>query len=145
MRLDAEQKLSASQALTATAVSTNTYDTGSAARDIGAGEPLTALVNVEVAADFTTTDETYEIQVIESAAADLSSPTVLQSRTIAASLLKAGSSHYVDVPMGAKTKQYMGLRYVLGGTSPSMTVSSYFLPKSMADQYKAYANNYSIK
>jgi hypothetical protein len=145
MFLDKQNQLSDSQALTATAVSSNTFDSGSAGNDISIGDGLALAVNVEVAADFTTTDETYELQIIQSANADLSSPDVLASRVIAASLLKAGSNHYLGLPPGSKTKRYLGARYVLGGTSPSMTVSSFIQPDSMLQNNKAYANNYSIK
>lgn len=144
MILDSQLKLSSAQALTATAVSTNTVDEASASNDISVGEPLVMVVKVDVAADSTTGDETYEFQVIQSAAANLGSPDVLASRVIAAADLSAGSLHYIPIPPGSKSKQYMGARYVLAGTTPSVTVTSYFQPQNMIQVEKVYPDNIVI-
>lgn len=142
---DGECQLSASQAVTTDAVSTNAYDLGAAGIDIGTGEPLVVDVNVEVAADHTTGDETYAFELIQSAAAALTSPDTLVSRTIAAATLVAGYTFQIEVPPGAVTKRYLGLNYNTGGTSPSITVSAYVQPRSMAQtQYKAYDDNVNI-
>lgn len=144
MILDILNKLSAAQAFTATAVSENTIDTGSAGNDNSIGEPLCLAVQVGVAADFSTGDETYEIQIIQSASSNLSSPDVLASRVIAASALKAGSVHYLSLSPASKSKQYLGAKLVLGGTTPSITISAYLQPQSMIQAYKAYADNITI-
>jgi hypothetical protein len=146
MILDAQNMLSDSQAVTADAVSANTIDLANPTEknEIGAGEPLTAVIAVEVAADFTTGDETYEFQLIQSANADLSSPDVLASRAIVAGSLTAGSIHYLPVPPGSVTKRYLGLNYNVGGTSPSITVSAFIQPQSMIENRKAYARGYNV-
>lgn len=77
MMTDALLQLSSAQAVTASAVSTNTLDL-SVARDIGAGEDLYVIFTVPVAATAAGA-ATVEFQIITSAAADLSSPTVLVS------------------------------------------------------------------
>src|SRR3990167_4171654 len=77
MFIDAQALLSDAQAVTADAASTNTYDSGAAGTDITEGEPLGIGISVDVAADFTTGDETYEFHAIQSANANLSSPDVL--------------------------------------------------------------------
>lgn len=147
MFLDKQNQLSDSQAFAGagTVVSSNTIDSGSAGNDISIGEPLVLAANVEVAADFTTTDETYELQIIQSANADLSSPDVLAKRAILASALSAGSLHYLGLPQGSKSKRYLGYQVVLGGTTPSVTLSAYLQPASMIQAVKNYANNYSIR
>lgn len=144
MRVDALNQLSDAQALTATAVSTNTYDSETAGNDMSIGEELVLAVAVDVAADFTTGNETYELQIIQSAAADLSSPDVLAARAILAADLTAGSTHYLGMPSGSKTKRYLGARYVLGGTTPTLTLTTFLQPGSMIDKQKFYANNYVI-
>lgn len=130
--------ISASQAVTADAASGNTFDSGAAADDIGEGTPLGLGIFVEVAADGTTTDETYEFQIIQSANANLSSPDILAARAIGYALLTAGSKHVVPLPPGAKTKRYLGAYYNVGGTSPSVTVSAFLAPLSVLGKWKTY-------
>lgn len=144
MIIDALNKVSTAQAVTASAVSTNTYDSGSAGNDMSIGEPLCLAVEVNVAADHTTGDETYEIQIIQSANADLSAPDILAKLPVTAAQLSAGSLHYLGLPPTSKTKQYLGAQYVTGGTTPSVTLSADFRPQSMIQANKAYANNYTI-
>lgn len=144
MIIDSQALLSDAQAVTADAVSTNTFDSGAAGNDISVGEPLVAVIQVDVAADFTTTDETYEFQVIQSAAANLSSPDVLCLRAILAADLTAGSIHHIPIPQGSKTKRYLGLNYNVGGTSPSVTVTAFFQPASMLQKDKVYADGITI-
>ena len=142
---DGECQLSASQAVTTDAVSTNAYDLGAAGIDIGTGEPLVVDVNVEVAADHTTGDETYTFELIQSAAVGLGTPDVLDSRTIAAATLVAGYTFQLAVPPGAVSKRYLGVNYNTGGTTPSITVSAFVQPRSMAQtKYKAYDDNVNI-
>lgn len=146
MMLDALLKLSSAQALTATAVSTNTIDLGNVTpkRDIGNGEPLGLMVSVGVAADFTTGDETYEFQFIQSANADLSSQDILGRVAVVAGSLTAGARVVIPIPKGSVTKRYIGARYVLAGTTPTVTVDADILPLSMIEEYKAYADAITI-
>lgn len=144
MYVDALCLLSDAQAVTADAASTNTFDSARAADDVFAGEPMAVAFEIDVAADSTTGDETYEFQVIQSAAANLGSPDILAQRTIAAASLSAGSVHYLVVPPGAKSKRYLGAYYNVGGTTPTVTVTAHLIPLSMVQNYKAYAKNYTI-
>ncbi len=146
MILDAQNLLSDAQAITATAVSTNTIDLGNVTpkRGIGAGEPMTLMFQIDVAADFTTGNETYQFDLIQSANADLSSATTLESRVIAASLLTAGSIHYVPIPPGAITARYIGANYTVGGTTPSITVTCALMPQRDVDTLQTYAKGYTI-
>jgi hypothetical protein len=144
MYLDKLNQLSEAQALAATAYSTNTYDSGAALNDISIGEPLALFVKVDVAADFTTTDETYEIQLVQSANANLSSHDVLVSKVVLAADLALGDQVVLPLPPGSKSKQYLGARFVLGGTSPSVTLSAYLQPQNMIQNYKPYPDNIEI-
>lgn len=144
MFVDALNQLSDAQALTATAFSTNTFDSGDANNDISIGEPLGLAIGVDVAADFTTTDETYEIQIVQSANANLSSPDVLASRPILASDLTAGKLAYLGLPAGSKTKRYLGARYILGGTTPSITLTTFLQPLSMIEAIKNYPSGFQV-
>lgn len=144
MIVDAQTRLANAVAITATAVATNVYDTGAAGNDISIGEPLAVIVCVNVAADITTGDETYQFDVNESASSDLSTPTTLARRIIAAALLTAGAVHVIPIPAGSKTKRYLGLNVTLGGTTPSITYTAYIVPLSLIQMVKSYADNITI-
>lgn len=147
MFLDSQLLLSDAQALTATAVSTNTIDTALATNEIGAGEPMAMVFTVDVAADATTGDETYQFQVIQSANANLSSQDVLvQSDTsfVTRATLVAGYKLVLPLPPGLKSKRYLGARYVLGGTTPTVTVTAVLQPMSMVQMDANYPDNITI-
>lgn len=144
MFIDSQLLLSDAQAISADAVSTNTVDTGAAGNDITIGQELVIAIQVDVAADFTTGDETYVFEAIQSAAANLGSPDILASRAILAADLTAGSIHYLPLPAGAKTKRYLGLNYNVGGTSPSVTCTAFIQPANQVQAFKAYADGFTI-
>lgn len=132
--------VSDAQAVTATAFSTNTIDLGatSPAREIGTGEAVGFGIAVDVAADITTGNETYLIEVVQSANADLSSPDVINSRTITAAQLAAGSLHWLAVPVGFPQKRYLGLRYTTGGTTPTVTLTAWLTSQAMFSIHQRY-------
>lgn len=147
MFIDAFGLLSDAQAFTGSdEYTTNTVDLGNVTpkRDLGAGEPMAMAIQVDVAADFTTGDETYEFRFVQSDNANLSSEDTLVSRTIAASLLTAGSLHVINIPPGAITKRYIGGRGILGGTTPTITATIWIAPLSMIERRKDYAKGYTI-
>lgn len=144
MIIDAHTLLWDAVALTADAVTTNTYDSGAAGTDLTIGEGLVAVVQVDVAADTTTGDETYEFQVIQSANANLSSADILGSITRTAAQLTAGSLHYLPVPQASKTKRYLGLNFNGGGTTPTITVTAWFAPSTSLQAHKAYPDAFEI-
>jgi hypothetical protein len=144
MILDKECQLMDSQAITADAVSANTYDTALAARDVGMGEPMGIVFNVEVAADFTTGNETYTFQAIEDDDVALGSPTVLAAVTVVATLLTVGKRVVVPIPPGLKTLRYIGAAMDVGGTTPTITVSAHIQPMNALDLRKDYAKNYTV-
>ena len=119
--VDARLELSSAQALTASADSTNVIAL-TTARQVGAGKPLFVHFNVTVAADGTTTDETYAFGVATGAATSLG--TVLATRTIGYATLVAGYNFSMQVPQDGVLR-YLGVEYVLGGTSPTITIDAY--------------------
>ena len=157
MILDAQNLFSDAQALTATAVGTNVIDL-SVDRSIGNGEPLGVLFSVDVAADQTTGDEDYTFDVEYAAAADQASGRELVGRRIFesgtptapaqdADLLVAGYQFVIPIPPTtlAESDQYLGIRYVLAGTSPTITVTAALVPLSMIDSNQVeYADGFAI-
>lgn len=118
MILDALLQLSAAQAVTTSAVSTNTIDL-SINRDIATGSSLVAVFNV----DQTVTAAgaaTVNFQIVSSASSNLSSPTVLaQSGAIPKTDLIAGRAPFtvgmainpnVSAPLG---QRYLGVQYTV--------------------------------
>ncbi len=122
MMTDALLQLSNAQAVTASAVTANTIDLGTN-RDIGSGEDLYAVFTVDESVTAAGA-ATVTFQVITSASADLSSPTVLvQSGAIPKADLTAGRKPIsICVPPSALLAQPLGQRYFGGnyliGTGP---------------------------
>lgn len=143
MILDAQLQLSAAQAITADAGSTNYIDL-SVQRNLFDGQPMGVLFHVSVAADFTTGDETYAFQAQCDDNTSFSSATTLATRTIAASALTANSLHFLPVPHGLNVERYFRAYYDVGGTTPTITVTAYLIPQAFADKFKAYADAITI-
>lgn len=141
MLLDKTLEFSLAQALTATGVSTNYLDLGSD-RDIGQGEPLSIMIDATVSADITTGDETYQVQVQTDDNTSFSSPTTIGAFTLTAAQLAAGAPP-VQLPFPLTNERYVRLNYVLGGTTPSVTLNAYLtLNEYQAKQ--AYPVGYAI-
>lgn len=156
MITDAQLTFSDAQALTATAVGTNVIDL-SVDRSIGNGEPLEVVFTVTVDADQTTGDEdyTFDIEYASDAAQttgrQLIGRRIFESGTPTApaqnaDLLVAGFSFSITVPQTdlSESERYLGVRYTLAGTSPSVTVTASLQPSSMVDSYNTYAAGYTI-
>ncbi len=119
MMTDALLQLSSAQAVTTSAVSTNTIDL-SLARDIGAGEDLYATFGVNTTPTAAGA-ATVTFQVVSSAAADLSNPTVLvETGAIPITDLVAGRAPIsLPIPQSALTtlpkgQRYLGVQYTIG-------------------------------
>lgn len=144
MMIDNQQVLSDAQALTATAVSTNKYDTGLTSSKLGAGKTLGIGFFVDVAADTADGDETYAFAVVSDADAALGSPTTHESRSIARATLVAGYKFFIAIPPEADVERYVGANYTLDGTTPTITVTSVLMSAAEFEQWKAYPNGYSV-
>lgn len=145
MILDQLLKVSSAQAVTTSAVSTDTIDL-SVARDIGEGEDLYFAFTVDesvTAAGAATVD----FQVIGSAAAALSSPTVLgTSGPIGKASLAAGQIVYVRInPAYASLGlRYLGANYTVA-TGP-LTAGKFTanVTHGIQDGRKFYASGFTV-
>lgn len=153
MFVDSLGVVSDAQALTSTALSTSSVDLGNVTpkRNIGDGEVVGFAVTVGVAADSTTGDETYEVDLVQSANADLSSSDTIAKYPYTATQvhtggqLAAGAAIFIPIPPGWPTKRYIGLNYVLGGTTPSITVTASLMTRSAFSKLpQSYASGFTI-
>jgi hypothetical protein len=142
MILDALLKFSENQVLaTGAAFGTNVVDLGTV-RDIGVGEPMAVTLGVDVLA---VASGTYQVEVVQSNDPALAGAESVVSRTILAPLLTAGALFTLEIPQNAITKQYLGVRYTLGGTSPAVTVTAFLQPHNMASVHpRHYADAITI-
>ena len=141
MFIDAQNLFSDSQALTATAASTNLIDLG-VDRDIGVGEPLAVVLTVEVAADATTGNETYQVDVETDDNSSFSSASVIARRIPTAAELALGT--VMTIPLPNTNERYIRLNYTLGGTTPTVTLSAHLAPLSMVQNNRTYADGFNI-
>jgi hypothetical protein len=141
MITDAFLRLSDGQALTTTAVSTNTVDLG-VARDIGAGDDLYVYFTIPVALAGGTS---VTFQVITSASANLATPTIVGStNAVATASLVAGYKTAVRInpSVFANGQRYLGAQYTIVGTYTSGTVTCDIVD-DIAD-FKTYASGFSV-
>lgn len=156
MILDAQHAFSDAQALTATALSTNVYDL-SIDRSIGNGTPMGVLFVVDVAADQGTGDEDYTFAIEYASDAGITTARQEVGRRIFesgtptapaqnADLLVAGFQFVIPIPPAAlsETERYLGVRYTLAGTTPTLTVSAYLTPLDQIDNRAYFASGYSM-
>lgn len=156
MILDTQMQFSDSQAITADAVGTNVLDL-SLDRSIGNGTPMAVLFVVEVAADQTSGDEDYTFDVeyasnaAQSTGRQLVGRRVFESGTPTApaqdaDLLVAGFQFAIPIPPTqlSESERYLGIRYDVTGTTPTITCSAYLVPQSFLEQRNIYANGYTI-
>ena len=130
-------------AITSTAFSTDTIDL-SVARDIGEGTPL--YMNFAVTTAFTG-GGTVKFEVVTSANANLSSPTVIGSSDAitAGSTLTLGKNVVVRLnpDMGGLGKRYLGARYTVSGTVGAGKVTADVV-ETIGDGQKSYASGFTV-
>ena len=139
--LDNNEKFSDSQALTATADSTNHKD-NTTDRDLGPGEPMAAIVYIETVLGGTSSP-TISVSIETDDNASFSLGTVI-AVSKAFSVAEVGSGLEIVVPMPMTNERFIQLIYTLTGSSPTATVSAYFQPLSSAENQRYVDNNYTI-
>jgi len=135
-------RVSEDQAVTSTAVSTDTIDLG-VARDMGEGTALYMNFAVTTAL---TGGTSIKFEVITSANANLSSPTVIgSSDAIVTSALTLGKNIVVRLnpDIAGKGARYLGARYTVSGTYNGGKVTADVV-ETIGDGQKYYASGFTV-
>jgi len=129
MLIDNALLFSDSQAITATAASTNIIDTaplfsGNTGRRVGDGKRMFIWVMVEVAFTDSGSDTTLAVTIETDDNTSMSSPTTIATLTTFAALTAAGTKFFAPIPL-ANYERYIGLRYtVANGNLTTGTISA---------------------
>ena len=128
MIFSAQQLLSDDQAVTATAISENVINLGAPATpygaaaalndDVGKGAPIPFLMQVTTAFN-TLTSLTVTLET-DSTADLATAPVVLATESILLADLIAGKQMFMQFIPNGLTKQYLGMRYTVVGTNPTL-------------------------
>lgn len=144
MFVDALQKLSSAQQITADAVSGNTIDLGNVTpkRKLGAGEPMAVVVAISAIG---TNTGSAKLTAVYSAAAALTSPVIIGEVDLATADIAVGNTFVIPIGQGIAALQYFGMNYDITGTV-DFTVTAYLMPLSMAAVQKpeSYADAISV-
>lgn len=145
MRNDVLDQLSASQVVTAAAVSTNSKKKKTLAQDLGiGGSPNLGLVFAAVVD--AVGGGSFTIEIIEADNAALTTNVVsLATMTLTAAKLKAGKGFFLALPPYTMAKEFYGARFTpVGGSSPSLTVDAYIGSEDDVAQYKSFPSTYNV-
>ena len=137
MILDSLTRLSDSEDISQSAgtkYSTSALNTGTVIGDLGAGETLVAIFCIDVAVVggtavvFTIIDE-------EDETLDSGSVVICQTAALGMSRLTLGKIIILPIPAGLITQKYIGVKYVITGTTTAGTVSCWIGPANFAQTW----------
>jgi hypothetical protein len=144
MYTDKQTLCSDSQVVTATAVSTNSYDTGNLTpkRDIGRGEDLRAIAQI-VGAPTGGTSIQGEIIQADDSALTTNVETLSLGPVVAVAAALAGK-RLIDQVLPSNTRRFVGFRYtVVGSPSPGATIQAGLFRHGDSMPAPVYPSGYS--
>ena len=143
MITDKNLRVSTDQAVTTTAVSSDTIDL-SVARDIGEGHDL--YMNFAMTEAFAGgTSTTFEVIIADNAALSSNVTVVGSSNAVATASLTLGANVAVRINplIGSLGKRYIGARYTVFGTNTAGKVTADIV-ETIQDGKKYYASGFSV-
>jgi hypothetical protein len=146
MVLDSQLEFSDSQAVTATAISTNVVDLGATntLKDVGAGEPVYLVVQTIVAATDASSDATLTVTLESDSTADLATSATVHfsSGALAFAAFSPAGTTLVAVRLPAGNyERYLGVRFTVAAGPLTAGNFDAFLVKDYG-KFLSYANNY---
>ena len=143
MKQDRENQYSGSQTLTATGASTDIIDHG-ADRNIGIGEPMVVLVTLDLEAEDGDSNETYTAKVETDDNAAFASPATVGEEVTITRGDAAGTKYAIPIPPDTRMQRFSRVKYTLGGTTPSLTVTARLMPQRLLQNNVVYPKGYTI-
>lgn len=127
MYLDAQNRFSNAQAITADAASTDILDLGQSAYDTGPGEPMVVMITLSEAFN-TLTSLTFQLQTDDDVA--FGSARTLTQLNVALAELTLGAQFTLPVPL-ERGERYLRVYYDVTGTNPTTgKVTAVLMPAS---------------
>jgi hypothetical protein len=127
--------------VTGTYLATNQVDLGVAGRDIGNGEPLYLVIQIDTAVSGTSSTIQFRLRSDDSAAIHATTSSGhIDTGAIAEAVLVAGKTYVLPLPVeGTTYERYLGLQAIVGTATTSAGTYSAFLTR---DPYgnKSYAD-----
>ena len=142
--LDQQLVFSDSQALTGSAASTNNIDLGQANRNIGIGEPMAVVIVVNVAAGGTTPTLAAQVQ-FDSTNGFGSAVSVDSGPAWSQSQLVAGARFVIPIDADLTLNEFVRVNYVMTGTSPTVTVTSYLTAMELLQAEQVGSTGYTVQ
>lgn len=134
MITDAQNRPSNAQSLvgTGTIVSTDSIDLLTATRNVGRSFPMRmhAVLNTALAGA-----TEVKAQIITSANANLSNPTVIHSSAAVPVASAPAGAEILDAPIPGTSQRYLGVQYVLTGTASGGTVTAHVVAETDNQTY----------
>ena len=143
MYVDAQAEFSDSQAVTATAASTNIKDLKSVLNDLGSGEVLYFSSNLTVAMTDTGSDSTMAVTLEMDDNEGFTSPTAVQTIGTYLATSAAGTKLEAQLQVGQLTERFLRVKYTITGGDLTTGSVDAFLTKDI-NSFRAYANGFSI-
>lgn len=112
-------------------------------RNVGIGEELAILVQLTAQAEDGDSDETYSIAVQTDTVEAFTSPTTLHTFTVTRGAA-TGSRFIWTLPKDTSVERFLRLRYTLGGTTPSITLSGFLTLNKAIDAVVHYRSGFKI-
>ena len=145
--LDNALRLASAQAFSASGA-TSQYLDQSQAKNLGDGEPLCMLFTVTAAGNYTA-NETYTFAIQAASTSAFSSPTTLESRTIASAAsnnpLAVGAQVALVLPPCVSDAEFLQGYLTLAGTTPTISVDCDILPLSAVRKEAFYPAGFTVK
>jgi len=139
--IDNALRLGTAQAFSASGATTDYWD-NSKARNLGDGEPLCMVFTITTALAGTTPTCSFAIQ--SDSSTGFGSAVTHETVAPAAALQVAGAQFALPIPPGVSISQYVRGYLTLGGTTPTVSVTTDIVPMSMVKKTALYASGFSV-